>query len=88
MGLSVLTGALFLFVTIFQCTPVSFFWNRSQPGSCVKIDFVIALTYSYSLVNAICDFTFGLMPVWLVWGLNMRRSEKIVLTPILGIGCV
>jgi hypothetical protein len=54
----------------------------------VKIDFVIALTYSYSLVNAICDFTFGLMPIWLVWGLNMRRSEKIVLTPILGIGCV
>jgi hypothetical protein len=86
--LTVITGVMFLFIMIFQCTPISFYWNKSQTGSCLNRDVIVALAYVYSLVSAVCDFTFGLMPVWLVWGLNMRRSEKLVLTPILGIGCV
>lgn len=89
MCLSVLTGIVFFFVTLLQCTPISYFWNRNQKGACVNVYVVIVLTYCYSVVNGVCDFTFGLMPVWLVWGLmNMRRSEKLVLIPILSMGCV
>lgn len=88
MGLTVLTGIVFFFVTLFQCAPVSFFWNKDQPGTCVNIDVIIGLTFLYSAVSAICDFTFGLLPVWLVWGLNMRKSEKMALIPILSMGCI
>ncbi len=88
MCLSVLTGIVFFLVTLLQCKPISFFWNRNQPGKCVNIYVIIGLTYFYSVINAICDFTFGLMPVWLVWGLNMRRSEKLALIPIMSMACV
>ncbi|KAF2786271.1 hypothetical protein K505DRAFT_380377, partial [Melanomma pulvis-pyrius CBS 109.77] len=88
MCLSVFTGIVFFLVTLFQCKPVSYFWNRNQPGKCVNVYVIIGLTYFYSVINAICDFTFGLMPVWLVWGLNMRRSEKLALIPIMSMACV
>lgn len=89
MGLTVLTGIVFFFVTLLQCSPISFFWNKHiEGGSCVDVNVIIALTYLYSAISAICDFTFGLLPVWLVWNLNMRKSEKVALVPILSMACV
>jgi hypothetical protein len=88
MGLSTTIGLVFFFATLFQCAPIDYFWNRSQPGSCIDIDVIIGLTYLYSAVATICDFTFGLLPIWLVWNLNMSKSSKIALIPILSMGCV
>lgn len=85
---TVVVGIVFLFVTVFQCSPVSYFWDRAQDGHCLGMDVIIGLTYFYSVVNAICDFTFGLLPVFLVWNLHMDRRVKIILIPILGMGCV
>ncbi|KEF57970.1 uncharacterized protein A1O9_05893 [Exophiala aquamarina CBS 119918] len=85
---TVVVGIVFLFVTVFECSPVSYFWNRAQDGHCLSMDVIIGLTYFYSVVNAICDFTFGLLPVFLVWKLQMDRRVKIILIPILGMGCV
>lgn len=88
MALTVLTGIVFLFVTVFQCNPVSFFWYRSQPGSCISIDVIIGLTYLYGTISAICDFTFGILPIFLVWNLQMDRRSKILLVPIIGMACM
>jgi hypothetical protein len=85
---TVVVGIVFLFVTVFECSPVSYFWNRAQEGHCLSMDVIIGLTYFYSVVNAICDFTFGLLPVFLVWNLQMDKRVKIILIPILGMGCV
>ncbi|KAF2020014.1 hypothetical protein BU24DRAFT_131223 [Aaosphaeria arxii CBS 175.79] len=89
MGLTVLTGLVFFFVTLFQCSPISYFWNKKlENGTCVNVDIIIALTFLYSGINAIVDFTFGILPMWLVWNLNMRKSEKLALIPILGMACI
>jgi hypothetical protein len=86
--LTAITGVIFLFVTAFQCTPLSYFWDRSQPGHCINADIIIGLTYFFGSISALCDFTFGLLPVFLVWNLKMNKREKIALVPILGMGCV
>lgn len=89
MGLTVLTGLVFFFVTLLQCNPISFFWDKfSQTGWCVPIDVIIALTFLYSVISVICDFTFALLPIFLVWNLNMSGRTKILLVPILGMACV
>lgn len=89
MGLTVLTGLVFFFVTLLQCTPISFFWDKfSQTGSCVNVDIIIALTFLYSVVSVICDFAFAILPVFLVWDLNMSFNTRLVLAPILGMACV
>ncbi|EKG16040.1 hypothetical protein MPH_06734 [Macrophomina phaseolina MS6] len=86
-----ITGIVFTFVTLFQCQPVSYFWTRvtgSTTGQCLDIFVIINLTYFYSAVNALCDFTFGLLPVFLVWNLNMSRRMKIAIAPILSMACI
>lgn len=86
---NILTGLIFFLVTTLQCIPVSYFWNKeTQTGSCVSIDIIIALTYLYSAFNIICDFTFALLPIWIVQGLNMHRRLKFAIVPLLGMGCV
>jgi hypothetical protein len=88
MGLTVLTGCVFFFVTVFQCTPISFFWDETLNGTCLDVNIIIGLTYLYSVVSAVCDFTFGILPVFLILGLNMSRSTKWALAPILSIACL
>ena len=90
MLLTVITGVVFFFVTLFQCSPVSYFWDQAigAPGSCIDIEIIIGLTYLYSAINAVCDFTFGLLPIFLVWNLQMDLKSKILLVPILSMACM
>jgi hypothetical protein len=89
MGLTVLTGLVFFFVTLLQCAPLSYFWDKSsQTGSCINVDVIIALTFLYSAVSVFCDFTFAILPIFLVWNLNMSIKTRIMLIPILGMACV
>jgi hypothetical protein len=89
MGLTALTGIVFFFVTLLQCQPISFFWDKNlEGGKCVNVYVIIGLTYLYSAVSAICDFTFGILPIFMVWNLNMARDAKLMLIPILSMACV
>lgn len=88
LGVSIFCGLVFFFVALFQCTPVSYFWTRTGPGSCISIDIIINVVYAYSALSIVTDFTFTLLPVYLVWNLQMDRRVKFALIPILSMGCV
>lgn len=88
MIVTVLTGIVFFFVTLLQCQPVEFFWDKSLNGSCLDMEIIIALTYLYSAFSVICDFTFALLPIALIWKLNMDKRSKIALVPIMAMACV
>jgi hypothetical protein len=88
MAITALTGVVFFFVTLFQCNPISYFWDKDGKGTCVNMEVIIALTYLYSACSVICDFTFALLPVVLIWGLNMDKKTKVALIPIVIMACV
>lgn len=88
MVITIITGIIFFFLTIFQCKPISFFWNKDQDGSCISIDIIIIFTYLYSVCSVICDFTFALLPIVIVWKLKMSMRSKLILVPILAMACV
>jgi hypothetical protein len=91
MMLATAIGIVFFFFTMFQCTPVDFFWNRSQPGAsgtCVSNHVLIGIAYMYSVGAAITDLTIGLLPVALIWNLRMNNRTKCAIVGILGIGCI
>ena len=87
MAITVMTGVVFFFVTIFQCNPVSYFWNKDQKGTCVPVEVIIALTFLYSVFSVISDFTFAILPAFLISGLNMDRRTKTVLIPLFAMAC-
>ncbi|OGE50996.1 hypothetical protein PENARI_c015G08684 [Penicillium arizonense] len=91
MVLATAVGLVFFFFTMFQCSPVDFFWNQMQPGaegSCVNKDTLIGIAYLYSVGAAVTDLTIGLLPVALIWNLRMNRRTKGAIAGILGIGCI
>ncbi|PLB48610.1 hypothetical protein P170DRAFT_382888 [Aspergillus steynii IBT 23096] len=88
-ALSIMAGLIFFFFTVFQCQPVHYFWNRiDTPGRCLNMDLLLGIVYMYSAVAAICDFTIGLLPAFMVWKLKMNQRTKVAVAGLLGIGCV
>lgn len=93
MFLTVITGLVFMFLMLLQCKPLSYFWTKtaSDPsieGSCMDIEIIIAMTYVYSAFAALCDFTVGILPIFLVKSLNMERRTKMAVASILGMACM
>ncbi|BCR90151.1 putative integral membrane protein [Aspergillus chevalieri] len=93
MGLTAIAGVVFMFIMLLQCKPLEYFWTRSAldpsiPGHCMNVQVVIAMTYVYSAIAALCDFTVGILPIFLVKNLSMRRQTKMAVVGILGMACI
>lgn len=88
MGATALSCAVFFFVTLFQCSPISYFWNEDQPGQCIDIEVIIALAILYSVFAVISDFIFAILPGVIVWKLQLQKRTKLLLLPLLAMGCV
>jgi hypothetical protein len=89
MFISVLAGVLFFFVSLFQCWPISYFWDKtSQSGYCISMDVIVGLSYLYTVFSIISDFTFAILPAFLVWGLQLTQRTKMALIPLLTMGCM
>ncbi|KAF9887205.1 hypothetical protein FE257_010459 [Aspergillus nanangensis] len=94
MGFTSVSGLIFMLTMMLQCQPVKYFWTQaaaavdpSIKGHC-NIDRVVIMTYVYSGFAALCDLTVGFVPIWIVKGLQMKRSTKIAIGGILGVACI
>jgi hypothetical protein len=97
IGVTAVVGIIFFFLLTLQCQPVLYFWHRIQlkidptadiHGSCIDINIIIAVAYVYSVTAVCCDLALGLLPMFLVWNLQMVTQAKVALACILGMGCV
>ncbi|KAL6890002.1 hypothetical protein GGI43DRAFT_387781 [Trichoderma evansii] len=85
---SVIPRIVFFFVALFQCQPVSYFWDRSQPGKCIPINIIISLVYFDSVMTIITDFTFAILPAFIIWSLEMKTQVKTLLVLLIAMGCI
>jgi hypothetical protein len=89
VGIMSTYGIAWFFVLLFQCTPVHYFWTRSYgdtDGSCLSNDVQAGVSYTHSGLSALSDFLMGLLPVWILWGVNMPRRTKITVAGLLAVG--
>lgn len=54
----------------------------------MNLDNIIDMAYVYSITATLCDLTLGLLPIALVWNLQMNLRTKYALAGILGMGCM
>lgn len=82
---------------LLQCKPLSFFWTRMAhhpvvniqgEGSCINMEIIVAMTYVYSAFAGMCDFTVGILPVFVVRKLHMKRQTKLAVVGILSMACM
>ena len=88
VALTMMTNVVFFFVTFFQCQPYSYFWDKNQPGTCLPFNVFVPLAYFYNIWATVNDFLLGFLPIAIVYKLQMDLKTKILLVPILGMGCM
>ncbi|KAF6841256.1 integral membrane protein [Colletotrichum musicola] len=81
--------AFFLIMT-FQCMPPSYFWRQlyGDPGSCINLNIVPDATIAHSVISALSDWCIGLLPIALLWNVNLNRRTKALVAVLLSMGMV
>jgi hypothetical protein len=79
MILASLFGIAFLTQILVQCQPVSFFWSVPRDpsqGHCINLKINEGFTYAHAVVASIGDWTYGILPAFIVSGLKMDLRTK------------
>lgn len=79
-------GVVYVIVAIFQCQPISYFWNRwdgLHEGRCLNIN---AITSSNAGISIALDFWSLGIPLWQLWGLNMHWKRKVGVAGMFAVG--
>ena len=81
-----LTALYIVFIIISSltiCQPISYFWDKSQNGHCGN---QVALYLAGGIFNLILDVTVVILPMPMLWGLQMAKKKKAALTGAFGLG--
>lgn len=84
-------SAFFFFLFVLQCRPSSFFWTQYTPdgrGTCIDPVITVNAFYGYSAISCVADWTLGVLPVFLVWNLQMNTRTKLSVGAILAVGAM
>jgi len=83
-------GTFFFFLFVLQCRPSAYFWTRytGGKGTCIDPNITVSATYGYSAVSCWTDWTMAILPVFLIWNLQMNIRTKISVALILGMGAI
>lgn len=87
LGLALFMGAWMfttVFAIIFQCTPIEYNWDTTIPGGhCIDIgQFALAT----SILNVLTDVAVLILPLPLVWQLNVSRQKRRGLVFVFAMG--
>ncbi|ESZ98168.1 hypothetical protein SBOR_1437 [Sclerotinia borealis F-4128] len=84
-------GGLFYFlVFIFQCQPSNYFWTKYTDGTgkCIDSNIPVVAGYAYSAITCASDWILSLIPIFVVWNLQMTPRDKMSVAIILSMGAV
>jgi hypothetical protein len=69
---------------LFQCSPISFAWDKTiQGGTCFN---VTALFYANAGVNIFQDLLIYLLPMRMLWKIQLPMKQKMALIIVFAIG--
>lgn len=90
MVVSGIVGVGYTSVVIFQCKPISYWWDLSPTatGSCLSSTAVMYFTFAVSGLNSFADWTFAALPVLLVKDLQMKKRMKVIVAGVIALAAV
>lgn len=83
-------GVFYFLVFIFQCQPSNYFWTKytGGTGKCIDANVPVDAGYAYSAITCATDWILSLIPIWVVWNLQMTPRDKISVAIILSLGAM
>ncbi|KAH7051360.1 hypothetical protein B0J12DRAFT_753062 [Macrophomina phaseolina] len=87
IGASIVSTIIALMVVFTMCRPMACAWDRTIPGcKCGTLENVITLSYVVSAVNIATDWTCAIMPIFVLWDIQLKPRVKVVACGVLGMG--
>ncbi|KAF2728582.1 hypothetical protein EJ04DRAFT_395717, partial [Polyplosphaeria fusca] len=81
-----ITSALSFILLFAQCNPPSHLWQPFLPAECFPDSVLDVVTYIAGSWSALTDLILAAYPVKLLWNLQMKKSRKISIMMIMGLG--
>ncbi|KAJ5795064.1 hypothetical protein N7457_001663 [Penicillium paradoxum] len=81
------SSILFILISVFQCTPISAYWQLSppKPYRCMNEG---AITFSASVINIFTDFIVTALPMPLIWRLKLPTRQRLAVISIFALGVI
>lgn len=88
-----LFGISYFACVVAQCVPVPHIWNRfadsfESTGGCLPRGIVLGGTYLHSIISAASDWILGLLPIAMLWKVNLGTGIKVIVIFLLGLGAL
>jgi hypothetical protein len=74
------------FYDTFRCTPVEAQWNADIPHTCATGQSFRASSYALSFMTIISDWLYALIPIPMLWSVQMTKQAKVTVAVILSLG--
>jgi hypothetical protein len=72
---------------LFQCIPVQAQWNYTiKNAKCVSGPSFVAAAYSISVMTIVTDWLYALLPIPMIWSVQMSVQTKMTVAFILSLG--
>ncbi|KAK0367529.1 integral membrane protein [Colletotrichum limetticola] len=83
-----ISSLIYLFIVVFQCNPPNYYWAKFEglQGSCRPAHLVPNATVAHSVIAALSDWVISILPMSILWQLQMKLEKKIRLLCFFGIG--
>ncbi|MCJ1356281.1 MAG: hypothetical protein MMC33_006275 [Icmadophila ericetorum] len=76
---------IILLVSFFECRPIAVAWDSSVSGKCIDLT---SLYYGLTISNVILDVVINLMPVKMVWKLQLPLRQRLFVLCVMGLGII
>ena len=91
-GFTGVWGIMFVFIAIFQCRPISYFWTSFwsdkdglEGGTCLDAN---AIALSHAVINIVLDFWIMAIPLWKLRKLQLHWKKKVGVALMFSVGIV
>lgn len=83
-----LVSMAFFFILVFQCSPPQYFWRQlyGDDGHCHNKLLVTYSTTVYSIFSALSDWCLGLLPIAILWKVQINLRTKVAIASLLSLG--
>lgn len=90
MIITAFVGTTYTILVLCQCRPMSYWWDLSPDakGECLSASLVVIFTYVVSALNSFADWTFGLLPIFIVKDLQMKKRAKVIVSSVIGLAAM
>lgn len=87
MSIIAIWSLVAFFWDVFQCKPVEAQWDFTIPNqTCVTPDQIVSAAYALSVMTILSDWLYALLPIAMIWGVQMTKQAKITVSIVLGLG--